>query len=375
MARTLVAPFRHVTGHHCESATLRDLLEHAGVTISESMAFGLDATLGFAYFDKAGGSATFNFTDVPVFLGGKGGSISADSMACKILGCTISMQDFKGTDAAWESSKCSLARGTPLGIFCDMYHLPYFQEKFHFGGHVISLVGFDDEKGVALVYERDIEAVQEVPTDALKLARGSKAGDKFLHPNNRQFAVARRADGKKPPFAKAAKLALQKVATTMIACSMNFQGIAGLKLLARNLHSWKDMLSGEVVLEGTSKPVPAGPATLQMLHGFIEEYGTGGGLFRNMYADFLDELLGHEDVTRGQMAWPQAEIDLMTSARDGIRAAGGKWSELAGLIKSALRAGDAGCVDALDVKRIEDVLRDIIALEEAGFKNLSRITL
>ncbi len=362
MARVLVAPFNHATGQHCESATMRDLLEHVGVPLSEAMVFGLDATLGFAYFDKVGGSATFNFMDVPLFFGGKSGSITAESMACKILGCTIAMQEFKNADGAWDSSRALLSKGTPLGIQVDMYHLPYFTEKFHFGGHVISLVGCDDEMGVALVYERDLRDVQEVPISALKLARGSKAGDKFMHPNHRQFAVARRADGKRPPFARAAKLALQKVSTSMIACSMNFQGIPGLKLLARHLPSWKDVLRGETV--------PS--ETLRSLHGFIEEYGTGGGLFRKLYADFLEELLGHDEVA---MAWDQAEKDLLVGARDGIRAAGGKWSELAAAIKSALQAGDAGCVDALDIPRLGSIVQDVIALEETSFKNLSRITL
>jgi hypothetical protein len=375
MARTTVPRFNHVMGRHCESTVLRDLLEHAGVMQSEAMVFGLDATLGFAYFDKTGGSATFNFMDVPVFFGGKSGSITPDSLSCKILGCSISMQEFKNADDAWESSQALLSKGSPLGIQVDMYHLPYFTEKFHFGGHVISIIGFDDGKNVALVYERDLQDVQEVPIGALKLARGSKAGDKYMHPNHRQFAVARRADGKKPSFARAAKLAIQKVATSMIACSMNFQGIPGLKLLARSLPSWKAVLHGEAVLEGTTKPVPAGPVTLRMLHGFIEEYGTGGGLFRPMYADFLDELLGHEEVARGPMAWNITEKELLAGARDGIRAAGEKWSELAAVIKAALQAGDAGCVEALDVMRTEAIVKEIIVLEESSFKSLSRITL
>jgi hypothetical protein len=375
MARLIVSRFKHIMGRHCESTTLRDLLEHAGVALSEAMVFGLDATLGFACFDKTDGSATFNFMDVPVFFGGKSGTITAESMACKILGCNITMQEFKNADDAWASSRGFLLKGTPLGIQVDMYHLPYFKEPFHFGGHVISLVGFDDEKNVALVHERDLDGVEEVPVNALKQARGSKVGDKYMHPNHRQFSIARRADGKKPPFARAAKLALQKVATNMIASSMNFQGISGLKLLARHLPSWKDMLKGEIVLAGTTKPVPAAQATLEMLHGFIEEYGTGGGLFRKLYAKFLGELLDHDEIARGPASWSQVEKDLLATARDGIIASGDKWSELASVIKSALQAGSTKCVEALDIPRMTTIVQDIIAMEEKSFKSLSRIIL
>jgi hypothetical protein len=45
------------------------------------------------------------------------------------------------------------------------------------------------------------------------------------------------------------------------------------------------------------------------------------------------------------------------------------------MIKSALQAGDAGCVEALDIPRAEAIVKEIIALEEPGFKNLSRIML
>ncbi len=171
MARILVAPFNHATGQHCESATLRDLLEHAGVPLSEAMVFGLDATLGFAYFDKVGGSATFNFMDVPLFFGGKSGSITAESMACKILGCTIAMQEFKSADDAWESSRALLSNGTALGVQVDMFYLPYFTEKFHFGGHVVSLAGFDDERDVAT-------SVTSRTCKKYRLARSSSQGDR-----------------------------------------------------------------------------------------------------------------------------------------------------------------------------------------------------
>nr|MDO8110186.1 BtrH N-terminal domain-containing protein [Candidatus Sigynarchaeota archaeon] len=348
MAKTLVSNFPHKIGRHCESSAMRDILEHAGIDLSEAMVFGLDATLGFAYFDKTDGSATFNFTNMPVFLGGKQGTITADSMACKILGCTIKMESFKNADDAWASSKGILSRDTPLGIQVDMGYLPYFKEQFHFGGHVISLVGLDDEKDVALVYERDLLDVQEVPISALQQARGSKVGDKFMHPNHRQFTITRRADGKKPPFARAVKLALQKVATNMIACSMNFQGLPGLKLAARHIPQWKEILQGDIIIDGSKTPVPAAPATLQLLHGFIEEYGTGGGLFRYLYADFLSELANHDEILHGPLAWTADERELLDGARDAIRASGSRWSAMASCIKEAIEAGKDRCLDTLD---------------------------
>ena len=47
----LVKDFVHRVGHHCESSSMRDLFEFFGFPMSEPMAFGLDATMGFGFFD------------------------------------------------------------------------------------------------------------------------------------------------------------------------------------------------------------------------------------------------------------------------------------------------------------------------------------
>ena len=67
----MVNNFIHRIGYHCESSSMRDLFEFYGFPMSEAMAFGLDATMGFGFFDTTGNVSFIPESDVPFFLGGK----------------------------------------------------------------------------------------------------------------------------------------------------------------------------------------------------------------------------------------------------------------------------------------------------------------
>jgi hypothetical protein len=80
---------------------MRDLFEYHGFLMSESMAFGLDGTLGFGFFDISGQSSFIPKSDIPFFLGGKQGTIEPNSLACRLLGITLRKQSFSNADKAW----------------------------------------------------------------------------------------------------------------------------------------------------------------------------------------------------------------------------------------------------------------------------------
>lgn len=364
MAAQVITGFVHREGNHCESTVMRDLMEHAGVALSEAMVFGLDATMGFAFFDMTGNPNNMAFGDEPIFLGGKQGTITADSLACRILGIQIKCITYTNPENAWDVARDMMRNGHPLGIQVDMFYLPYFKEPFHFGGHWVTLAGFDENADTGLVFDRDLAEVQEISADALKSARSSKFGTKYLYPENKSIVITLRDDGKKPPFARAAKLATQQVAKNMIATSVNFQGIKGLKLLARSIPEWQTKVGKKVV-----KPL------LLSLYGFIEEYGTGGGLFRKMYADFLDELASHDEIIAGPFAWKPQEIDLLHDASGKIKEASMKWTEFASILKQTVDEYGDDCLEQLDCNGLVNIIESIIDIENDGFKTLGKITL
>ena len=174
-SRHIINELKHASGNHCESTTMTDLIAHEGIEITEAMVFGLDSTFGFTFFDKSQSpneEAEFGMGS-PLFIGGKQGSITNESMACRILGLNIIFETFSSSDVAWDSSKNWINKKIPVGLQVDMGHLSYLglEENFHFGGHYITLVGYDEEKYEAFVYDNEFEDIQEIVIEDLKKAR------------------------------------------------------------------------------------------------------------------------------------------------------------------------------------------------------------
>ena len=136
----MVNNFLHRVGYHCESSTMRDLFEFHGFPMSEAMEFGLDATLGFNYWDTSGSISFIPDSNIPFFIGGKQGTITPKSLACRLLGVTLRKQSFTNADKAWEESKLLIDNDEPLILQIDLGYLSYFEERgeIHFGGHAIT---------------------------------------------------------------------------------------------------------------------------------------------------------------------------------------------------------------------------------------------
>jgi len=54
-------PFTHTVGWHCSSTSVSNVAQYFGVPMSEAMAFGLGAGLGFQYWDIPANSPRFSF--------------------------------------------------------------------------------------------------------------------------------------------------------------------------------------------------------------------------------------------------------------------------------------------------------------------------
>ncbi|NVM28517.1 MAG: BtrH N-terminal domain-containing protein [Candidatus Helarchaeota archaeon] len=349
----MIKGFNHILGEHCESTAMRDVLEYIGLVFSEPMVFALDATMGFSYFR---GSAT---QSLPIFVGGKQGTITENSLACRVLGVKITEEQFQSAERAWDRSKELLLQNRPLLIRIEMAYLPYIElpKGEFFGGHIMSLVGFDNEN--AFLYERDMKDPVELPIDVLKKARSSKE-DHWLPPRNAHYFLEK--NPKRPPLSAAVKLAIQQTVKNMLAASVNSLGLQGIKNFIQSIPSWKEILVGTKTL-----------VNLELLHGYIEEYGTGGALFRNLFGDFLEEIVTHPEITGGVRPWRAEEINLVQDQLALIRQSAQYWTQFAREIKRAVDEGREDCVNHLDLQELENVGWEIYKLEETAFNNLKKI--
>ncbi len=373
----MVKDFIHRIGHHCESSSMRDLFEYNGFPMSEPMVFGLDATMGFGFFDISGQTSFMPESDIPFFLGGKQGTIEPTSLACRLLGITIRKQSFTNASKAWEESKRMLDQDIPLLLRVDIAYMPYEgfddeMEEAHFGGHAVVLGGYDEEKGLAYIGDTEFEDFQEVPTDILKTARSSTYGPKFMHPGNTQFSMTRRADGKHPPLAAGVKLSIQKVVNNMLRPSTNANGIQGLKRFAYSLLTWDNELN-KAITNSKGKKDSLARLMFDLTYGYIETWGTGGGSFRKLYKEFLEELLTYPGLKEGPRAWNSDEFDILEDCIPIIGESAQNWTLIAETLKNAADEYEDDCIKHVDFVELHNIALHILSKEEDLFTKLSKI--
>lgn len=370
----MVKDYVHRVGFHCESSSMRDLFEFYGFPMSEAMAFGLDATMGFGFFDTTDNISFIPQSDVPFFLGGKQGTIEPNSLACRLLGITLRKQSYTSANKAWEESKKLINKDIPLILRIDLWYLSYMKQEgdIHFGGHAITLAGYNEEKGIAYVGDSEFDGFQEVSIEQLKKGRSSEYGPKFMWPSNTQFSMQRREDGKHPPLAAGTKLAIQQVVNNMLRPSMNNNGIQGLKLFAKSIPRWKEKLQGETK-DPSGRVISRAKLTFDLMYGYIETWGTGGASFRNLYRNFLNELLIHPELNEGPRAWEKQEFQILEDCIPLINDSVNNWTLIANNLKNAAEEYKDDCLSYVDLDELYKIALFILSKEEELFTKLSKI--
>jgi hypothetical protein len=331
-----------------------------GFPYSEAFVFGLDATMGFGFF---GLDSNFSF-----IMGGKQGSFTENSLACRFLGIKVEKRTFQHNTDAWTDAKSILNQNFPLLIQCDMGYLPYFVDlgDFHFGGHFISLIGYDEEQHQAIVCDNNYDDPQTISIESFERARSSTYGPKFMQPGNVRFLLQKRPDGKHPPLAPALKLAIQEVVKHMRAPSMNYNGLAALQLFVDSIPKWKDKFS---------KDTQKGLDALQWIYGAIEDYGTGGALFRNLYVKFLQETLALSELNDAKNGWSPKDKELLVSNLPLLVNSAKGWTEFGKIVKQALTVDKAHAIENLDYTTLQSIGEDIFSLENEFFTKMVALKL
>jgi hypothetical protein len=268
MRRMLLAGFEHRPGVHCGSTALADALRARGVVeLSEAMAFGLGAGLGFYYLVSPALSPTHLF---------QGRTAHLERTACEVLGAPVRERQEEDPDRAWQGVREALNRGFAPILSTDLAELPYWRTRTRFGGHRVVLAGYDEARGVALVADGDRPGLEEVALDALDRARASIAPP---------FGVSGRpwlevdAPARPRPLEDAIRDALRRQAREMLLDVDGAAGISALERFAADLPRWPAEAAGEADRAWC----------FRYAHQVIELRGTGGGLFRAIYARFLAE--------------------------------------------------------------------------------------
>lgn len=296
----ILAGFEHRPGVHCGSTALSDALRVQGVDVSEAMAFGLGAGLGFFYVSSPQLSPSHQF---------HGRAAPLERTACEVLGAPVLGRSEEDPVRAWEGVLAALDRGVAPILSTDLAELPYWRTRTRFGGHSIVLAGHDPARGVALVADTDRAGLVEVPLDVLARARASIAPP-FGQPGNPWLEIGR--PPARRPLAESIGEALRRQARDFLIDVTGATGASALERFAEELPDWPARATSEADRAWC----------FRFGYQIVDRRGTGGGLFRALYAAFLAE--AERDVPG------LAALGLAARMRDLAAA----WSRLGGELRA-----------------------------------------
>lgn len=306
----------HRPGRHCGSSAIRDLLEFHGTTLTEAMCFGLGSGLGITYL-------TLPAAPVPFLVHVR--SLGYEERVFQAVDIPFAWTSYGSIEEGAQALDDLLDQGRPALLLTDIFHLPYFASRTHFPGHAI--VAWQRQPADDSILVTDTERPDAIPVPRTALARARFAElPPFFHAGN-LFA----------PPALHARLSVERVAAAirqnarLLLDGGPHTGLAALDTWLADLGRWER--------EGDWR------WTTRFAYQIIERRGTGGGGFRTMYAEFLEE---------AALADPRiAALQLPSLMADSARC----WTTLAQTLKAG---SESECFPA---EELAEALRSVRAAE------------
>ena len=334
--------FQALDGCHCVTASFRKVCAYHQYPISEEMLLGLGAGVGFVYWHQKGG--------LP-FLGGRGNNQAFHQDLARRAGLKIEEHASASAKVAERELLRLLESGEPVAVYVDMPYLTYLglPEDAHFGGHLVVVAGYDAAAGQVLIAdmaprETGYKTGLLAPLSLEQLARAR--GSKFqpFPPGNRWFTFDFSAAHAPQPEDVLASI--RQNVDAMLHPPIKNLGAAGILTASKRVAAWPEQFD---------------LATLRMalwnVYIYTEIGGSGGGLFRLMYARFLSEAAALTGSAR------------LAESAQAVQACGEAWRALARPLVNVLEEPDpAGRVPTLSAG-----LKALHAQEQAAWNALAQI--
>jgi hypothetical protein len=344
-----VEGYNHFGGRHVESANLKNLLAHAGIAnpytgqpLTEALCFGIAGGIGAGY----------SFCpSVPRYGTGSGVSVvgrykiyATDATWYQgffdRIGARTHVTETGGPGKAHQNLVGELQAGRPAVVWCSQPLLPFLgRSAISCGLWMHTFVVYAIDEAAGLVHGADRAATRVTLTlDELVKARNGICSHK-----NRTLTFEPPKTLTKDALRSAVRAGLQACVQEMVQPRMKTFSLPGLEL-------WAKMIVNDKNKDGWLKVFNSGLmfCALRDVFDSIETAGTGGGLYRAMFADFLDE------------AASVANNRPLTKLAGRYRELAGQWTELA---EAALPG------DVKPFKQARELLRKSCRLfEEEGEK-------
>ena len=343
--------FRPFVARQSEAGSLQAALgfldvraPHSGQPYSEAMLFGLGGGIGFSYFVFEYKSARIK----TLTLGTRITTLEESSRPqfvqtiCERIGAPLRVLHPTTVTAANNGVRQALAEGVPAIVWIDMSGPPYhFPPTADYAAGVVC--AWKDDQVLLAGRSRKLLPLRRKAFEAARSSMGV--------PKSRAVVVGR--PDRAPNLATSVLEAVRETRDQM-ARGIDvgqFRGNFGLAALEK----WATLLADERDRKGWPRFFPAGRDLLAVLLGVfvqIELRGRGGGAFRVLYADFLEE------------AAEAARRRRLKEAAEPLRLAARAWHNLA-------RAALPNAVPALRQLRELTAAREALLVRE-GAQGLGR---
>jgi hypothetical protein len=280
----------HTGGRHAASVGLRNLLTHAGIVaphtgkpLSEPLVFGIAGAIGAGY----------SFCPSVIRYGGGSGiwvvgrhkayATGADwyQGACDRLGVKTRVTETGGPGKAYENLKAEIDAGRPAVVWVSRARLPFLGSPINacdLWMHEFVVFGLDESKGVAIGSDRSAVPVT-ISLDDLAAARRGVCSHK-----NRTLTIDRPATLSASKLRDAVLAGLRACVAELRTPRIKTFSLPGLDLLSQRIANAKHKDGWPVVFADRFMF-----NALCDLFISIETNGTGGGLFRPLFAETLTE--------------------------------------------------------------------------------------
>lgn len=326
---TSIDGFEPFVGRHCETTATGNLLKHAGVGLSEPMVFGLGEGLAFGVFAS-------KTRPIP-FIGGRTKGEEVTKRLAERLDLGLEYRQTRSKARAWANVADFVDAGRPVAAKLDMYFLDYAAVEIHFAAHYVAVHGYDDEAvHVAdTIPESPLQSTSRGSFEQARLWRGPMASNALT------WTIT--APGREPDWPLVVAAAIASNATAYLNPPIRSFGAPGIRKAASLVPTWLDSIEDA-------------PTALAQIGSLMEEGGTGGGLFRRMYAEFLAE-------ANAFMRSPALD-----EARAGFEEAAALWTQVSQRLTASGTLGEA-YRDA--VEDAAALMRRAADIEERAMKALA----
>jgi hypothetical protein len=285
----IINGFKPSGGKHCITTALKQVFEYYNYPLTEEMIFGIGSGLSFVYVNLKK-SPMVSGRIKPFEFEKKLGERLNIEMKCK------SSSKYK---TAFDKTLKLLDDSTPVLVYVDMPYLDYLNlgEENHFGGHAVVIFGYDNETEKFYISDRDnSDNAIRTPNgyiskdyhlvDYKKVEKARSSNHRPFPANNKYLVI--KINGYKPITSSIIFSAIKETCNNMLNAPAKLLGLNGIDKFSKEILKWNKFDEARLKTAGITN-----------YFQINADGGTGGGIFRKLYGDFLiqaSEIVGSEKM-------------------------------------------------------------------------------